>query len=88
MKKIILAVFLIAVIVALSIFYSVYSGYRSFKTTAIDVPADTTVVIEKGNTWNTAAKKLAEAGVISDIKKFLWLIKETNSGKSLKTGEF
>lgn len=88
MKKIILAVFLIAVAVALFKCYSVYSGYQSFKETAVDVPAGTTVVIEKGNTWNTAARKLSEAKVITDAKQFMWMIKEKDFGKSLKTGEF
>jgi len=88
MKKIILTVFLIAVVAALSIFYSIYSGYQSFKTTKIEVPAGTTVVIEKGNTWNSAAKKLTEAKVITDAKHFMWLIKEKDFGKALKTGEF
>ena len=88
MKKIILAVFLIAIAAALFKVYSVYSGYQAFKTTKIEVPAGTTVVIEKGNTWNTAAKKLADAKVITDAKQFLWMIKEKDFGKSLKTGEF
>ena len=88
MKKIILAVFLIAIAAALFKVYSVYSGYQAFKTTKIEVPAGTTVVIEKGNTWNTAAKKLADAKVITDAKQFMWMIKEKDFGKSLKTGEF
>ncbi|MBP5201591.1 endolytic transglycosylase MltG, partial [bacterium] len=88
MKKIILTVFLIAVAVALFKCYSIYSGYQAFKTTKIEVPAGTTVVIEKGNTWNSAAKKLAEAKVITDAKQFMWMIKEKDFGKSLKTGEF
>ena len=88
MKKIILTVFLIAVAVALFKCYSIYSGYQAFKTTKIEVPAETTVVIEKGNTWNSAAKKLAEAKVITDAKQFMWMIKEKDFGKSLKTGEF
>ena len=88
MKKIILTVFLVAVAVALFKCYSIYSGYQSFKTTAIDVPAGTTVVIDKGNTWNSAAKKLAEAKVITDAKQFMWMVKEKDFGKSLKTGEF
>lgn len=88
MKKIILTVFLIVIAVALFKGYSVYSGYQAFKTTKIEVPAGTTVVIEKGNTWNSAAKKLAEAKVITDAKQFMWMIKENDFGKSLKTGEF
>ena len=88
MKKIILTVFLIVIAVALFKGYSVYSAYQAFKTTKIEVPAGTTVVIEKGNTWNSAAKKLAEAKVITDAKQFLWMIKENDFGKSLKTGEF
>jgi conserved hypothetical protein, YceG family len=88
MKKIILTVFLIVVAVALFKCYSIYSGYQAFKTTPIDVPSGTTVVIEKGNTWNAAAKKLSEAKVITDAKQFMWMIKERDFGKSLKTGEF
>ncbi len=88
MKKIILTVFLLAVAVALFKGYSLYSGYQSFKTTKIEVPAGTTVVIEKGNSWNTAAKKLAEAKIITDAKQFMWMIKEKDFGKALKTGEF
>ena len=88
MKKIILAVFLVTIVVVLSICYSIYSGYQTFKTTAIDIPEGTTVVIEKGNTWNAAAKKLADAKVITNAKQFTRLIKEKNFGKSLKTGEF
>lgn len=88
MKKIILSLFVIAVLAALVTCYSVYSGYQAFKTTAIDVPAGTTVVIEKGNTWNSVAKKLAEAKVITDAKKFKWMIREKDFGKGLKTGEF
>ena len=88
MKKIILTVFLIVIAVALFKVYSVYSGYQAFKTTKIEVPAGTTVVIEKGNTWNSAAKKLAEAKVITNAKQFMWMIKENDFGKSLKTGEF
>ena len=88
MKKIVLSVFLVAIVAALAVFYSVYSGYQAFKTTKIEVPAGTTVVIEKGNTWNSAAKKLAEAKVITNAKQFMWMIKENDFGKSLKTGEF
>ena len=88
MKKMILTVFIIAAAVALFKCYSLYSGYQAFKTTKIEVPAGTTVVIEKGNTWNSAAKKLAEAKVITDAKQFMWMIKEKDFGKSLKTGEF
>ncbi len=88
MKKIILTVFVVAIAVALFKCYSVYSGYQAFKTTKTNVPAGTTVVIEKGNTWNSAAKKLVEAKVITDAKQFLWMIKEKDFGKSLKTGEF
>lgn len=88
MKKIILTVFIIAAAVALFKCYSLYSGYQAFKTTKIEVPAGTTIVIEKGNTWNSAAKKLAEAKVITDAKQFMWMIKEKDFGKSLKTGEF
>ncbi len=88
MKKIILTVFIIAAVVALFKCYSLYSGYQAFKTTKIEIPAGTTVVIEKGNTWNSAAKKLAEAKVITDAKQFMWMIKEKDFGKSLKTGEF
>ena len=88
MKKIILTVFLIAVAVVLFKCYSIYSGYQAFKTTKIEVPVGTTVIIEKGNTWNSAAKKLAEAKVITDAKQFMRLIKEKDFGKSLKTGEF
>jgi len=88
MKKIILTVFLIAIAAALFKCYSLYSGYQAFKTTGIDIPESTAVIIEKGNSWNTAAKKLADAKVISDAEKFMWLIKEKDFGKSLKTGEF
>ena len=88
MKKIILTVFIIAIAVALFKCYSLYSGYQAFKTTKIEIPSGTTVVIEKGNTWNSAAKKLAEAKVITDAKQFMWMIKEKDFGKSLKTGEF
>ncbi len=88
MKKIILTVFIIAAAVALFKCYSLYSGYQAFKTTKIEIPDKTTVVIEKGNTWNSAAKKLAEAKVITDAKQFMWMIKEKDFGKSLKTGEF
>ena len=88
MKKIILTVFLIAVAAALFKCYSVYSGYQAFKTTAVNIPDDTTVLVEKGNSWNSVAKKLAEAKVITDAKQFMWLIKEKDFGKSLKTGEF
>ena len=88
MKKIILTVFLIAVAVVLFKCYSIYSGYQAFKTTKIEVPVGTTVVIEKGNSWKSVAKKLAEAKVITDAKKFMWMIKEKDLGKGLKTGEF
>ena len=88
MKKIILTVFILAVAAALFKCYSLYSGYQAFKTTKIEIPSGTTVVIEKGNTWNSAAKKLAEAKVIADAKQFMWMIKEKDFGKSLKTGEF
>ena len=88
MKKIILTVFLIAVAIVFFKCYSLYSGYQSFKTTKIEIPAGTTVVIEKGNTWNSAAKKLAEAKIITDAKQFMWMIKEKDFGKALKTGEF
>ena len=88
MKKIILTVFLIAIAAALFKCYSLYSGYQAFKTTGIDIPESTAVIIEKGNSWNTTAKKLADAKVISDAEKFMWLIKEKDFGKSLKTGEF
>lgn len=88
MKKIVLSVFLVAIVAALAVFYSVYSGYQTFKATAVDVPEGTTVVIEKGNTWGSAAKKLADAKVITNAKHFMRLIKEKNFGKSLKTGEF
>ena len=67
MKKIILTVFLIVIAVALFKVYSVYSGYQAFKTTKIEVPAGTTVVIEKGNTWNSAAKKLAEENISCEV---------------------
>lgn len=88
MKKIILSILALIVIIAAAAAFAVYNKYENFKTAKIAVPEDTVVMIEKGSSWNSTAKKLKAAGVIADEKMFMWMIKEKKLGKSLKTGEF
>lgn len=87
MKKLIIFIFIAIVFVALAVVFTIYSRYESFKKTPLEVN-NVTLTIGKGSSWQKAAKNLREAGIISDEKQFIWMIKEKNLGKGLKTGEF
>lgn len=87
MKKLIIFIFLAIVVTALAVAFTIYSRYESFKKTPLEIDS-VTLVIEKGSSWQKAAKGLKDAGIITDEKQFIWMIREKDLGKGLKTGEF
>ncbi|MBO4441141.1 endolytic transglycosylase MltG [bacterium] len=87
MKKLIIFIFVAALFTTLAVVFTIYSRYENFKKTPVAIN-NVTLMIEKGSSWQKAAKNLKDAGIITDEKKFIWMIKEKNLGKGLKTGEF
>jgi UPF0755 protein len=62
-------------------------GWKAFTDPGVS-SSDTTVVIPSGAGLDEIARRLADAGVISDPNIFIYATRATGQGRALKAGEF
>jgi UPF0755 protein len=80
MKRLLLALFLLALIAATIAYLSLYNSYQGFRDQAIlDFP--------KGTSTETMAEELAQSGVVRYSWQFL-LARALNPGRKLQAGEY